>query len=86
MRHEVYREGHLAETELRTHRLRWYHRHEFAMMLDSVGFREAAVQCGYTDSDRANPVDFHCQTVSVQIRPVVGGPLDVAGGLQHDAG
>jgi hypothetical protein len=25
------------------------------MMLDSVGFREAAVQCGYTDSDRANP-------------------------------
>ena len=34
---------------------RWYHRHEFAMMLDSVGFREVAVQCGYTDSDRANP-------------------------------
>ena len=25
------------------------------MMLESVGFREVAVQCGYTDSDRANP-------------------------------
>jgi hypothetical protein len=25
------------------------------MMLESVGFREVAMQCGYTDSDRANP-------------------------------
>ena len=42
-------------TQLRTHRLRWYHKHEFALMLDSVGFREVAVQCGYTDGDMANP-------------------------------
>jgi hypothetical protein len=55
MRHEVFQEGLLVQTHLRTHRLRWYHRHEFAMMLESVGFREVAVQCGYTDSDRANP-------------------------------
>jgi len=41
--------------QLRTHRLRWYHKHEFAMMLESAGFREVAVQCGYTDSDMANP-------------------------------
>jgi hypothetical protein len=55
MRHEVFKEGCLVQTQLRTHRLRWYHRHEFAMMLESVGFREVAVQCGYTASDRANP-------------------------------
>jgi hypothetical protein len=55
MRHEVFKEGLLVQTQLRTHRLRWYHRHEFAMMLESVGFREVAVQCGYTASDRANP-------------------------------
>jgi hypothetical protein len=35
--------------------LRWYHKHEFALMLEAVGFRDVAVQCGYTDSDRANP-------------------------------
>jgi hypothetical protein len=55
MRHEVFKDGLLVQTQLRTHRLRWYHRHEFAMMLDSVGFREVAVQCGYTASDRADP-------------------------------
>ena len=55
LRYEVFKEGGLVQTQLRTHRLRWYHRHEFAMMLESVGFREVAVQCGYTASDRANP-------------------------------
>jgi hypothetical protein len=55
MRHEVFKEGLLVQTHLPTHRLRWYYRHEFAMMLESVGFREVAVQCGYTNSDRANP-------------------------------
>ena len=59
--HRVFREpggpvvARLVQTQLRTHRLRWYHKHEFAMMLESVGFREVAVQCGYTDSDKANP-------------------------------
>jgi ubiquinone/menaquinone biosynthesis C-methylase UbiE len=55
MRHEIFADGRLVQTQLRTHRLRWYHRHEFAMMLDSAGFREVTVQCGYTDNDRANP-------------------------------
>jgi hypothetical protein len=54
MRHEVFQEERLVQTQLRTHRLRWYHRHEFAMMLESVGFREVAVQYGYTDSDMAH--------------------------------
>jgi hypothetical protein len=44
-----------VQTQLRTHRLRWYRQYEFAMMLESVGFREVAVQCWYTDGDRANP-------------------------------
>lgn len=55
LRYEVYREGRLVDTELRTHRLRWYHRHEFTMMLESVGFVDIAAQCGYTDGHRANP-------------------------------
>src|SRR5262249_22759377 len=55
MRHEVFEEGRLVQTQLRTHLLRWYHRHEFVMMLEFVGFREVTVQCGYTDSDRTNP-------------------------------
>jgi len=38
MRHEVFKDGFLAQTQLRTHRLRWYHRHEFAMMLTSWAF------------------------------------------------
>jgi len=54
MCHEVFKEGRLLQTQLRTHRLRRYHKHEFAMMLASVGFRKVAVQCGYTDSDMAN--------------------------------
>jgi len=55
MRHEVYHEGRLSGTELRSHRLRWYHRHEFAMMLESVGFRGVTVQCGYGEPDVEDP-------------------------------
>jgi hypothetical protein len=55
MRQEVFQEGRLWQTQLRTHRLRWDHKHEFAIMLASVGFRDVAVQRGSTDSDRANP-------------------------------
>ena len=55
MRHEVFQQGRLLQTQLRTHLLRWYHKHEFAMMLESVGFRDVVVQCGYTDRDMTNP-------------------------------
>jgi hypothetical protein len=55
MRHEVFKKGLLEQTQLRTHRMRWYHRHEFAMMLDAVGFNDVTVQCGYTTTDEANP-------------------------------
>ena len=50
-----FEDGLLVHTELRTHRLRRYHRHEVAMMLESVGFREVALQCDYTDSDMPKP-------------------------------
>jgi hypothetical protein len=55
MRHEVFHEGRLVQTQLRTHRLRWYYKHEFVMMLESVGFREIVVQCGYADSVSPDP-------------------------------
>lgn len=55
MRHEVFHEGRLTQTQLRTHRLRWYYKHEFVMMLESVGFRDIVVQCGYTDGVSPDP-------------------------------
>ena len=55
MRHEVFKDGFLAQTQLRTHRLRWYHRHEFAMMLTSVGFREVTVKYRSSPASRETP-------------------------------
>ena len=55
MRHEVFKDGFLVQAQLRTHRLRWYHRHEFAMMLASVGFREVTMKCGYLASESTDP-------------------------------
>src|SRR6266705_2405216 len=55
MRHEIFKEGSLVQTQLRTHRWRWYSKHEFVMMLESVGFREIVVQCGYTDGVSPDP-------------------------------
>jgi ubiquinone/menaquinone biosynthesis C-methylase UbiE len=55
LRHEVYKEGVLIHSLLRTHRLRWYHKHEFSMMLEAVGFRDIAVQCGYAEGASADP-------------------------------
>jgi SAM-dependent methyltransferase len=55
MRYEVFKEGLLVHTQLRTHRLRWYYKHEFVRMLAAVGFHEIVVQCGYTDSDPTAP-------------------------------
>ena len=55
MRHEVFHEGRLVQTQLRTHRLRWYYKHEFVMLLESAGFRDIVVQCGYTDSVASDP-------------------------------
>ena len=55
MRHEVFHEGRLEQTQLRTHRLRWYHKHEFVMMLEAGGFREIMVQCGYHERETVDP-------------------------------
>lgn len=55
LRYEVFKEGTLVQSQLRMHRLRWYHKHEFVMMLESVGFREITVQCGYNKSETEDP-------------------------------
>ena len=47
---EVFRDGQLRHSELRTHRLRWYYRHEFTMILEQVGFGEVRVTGDYTDA------------------------------------
>jgi ubiquinone/menaquinone biosynthesis C-methylase UbiE len=55
LKYEVFKEGTLVQSELKTHRLRWYHQHEFVKMLESVGFREIAVRCGYRESETIEP-------------------------------
>jgi ubiquinone/menaquinone biosynthesis C-methylase UbiE len=51
LRFEVFNEGTLVQSQLRMHQLRWYHKHEFVMMLESVGFRDITMQCGYSERD-----------------------------------
>lgn len=55
MRYEVFDAGRLVHTELLSHRLRWYYKHEFTMMLASVGFAEVTMQSGYGDADEPTP-------------------------------
>jgi hypothetical protein len=54
-RFEVFREGQLVETLLRTYQLRWYHKHEFVLMLELAGFQEVTVQSGYDPGDVNDP-------------------------------
>jgi SAM-dependent methyltransferase len=60
LRFEVYRHGRLVDSELRTHQLRWYHKYEFMMMLEQVGFGEIRVYGDYTTAE-AN--DEHAEIV-----------------------
>jgi ubiquinone/menaquinone biosynthesis C-methylase UbiE len=55
LRYEVFKEGALVQSQLRTHRLRWYHKHEFVLMLESAGFREITMQCGYESNAAEDP-------------------------------
>lgn len=55
LQYEVFKEGTLVQSQLRTHRLRWYHKHEFVMLLESVGFREITVRCGYGECETNDP-------------------------------
>jgi SAM-dependent methyltransferase len=44
LRLEVWKDGALVEQELRTHRMRWMHPHEAALLLECEGFRDVAVE------------------------------------------
>lgn len=55
LRYEVYQEGELVQTLSRQHQLRWYHKHEFALMLESVGFQSIAIQSGYLLGNAVDP-------------------------------
>ena len=35
--------------------MRWYYKHEFVIMLESIGFREVAVQYGYRERETIDP-------------------------------
>lgn len=54
LRYEVFDAGRLVHTELLSHRLRWYYKPEFTMMLASVGFSEVRMQRGYSDANESN--------------------------------
>lgn len=61
LRFEVYDSGRLVDSEMRTHQLRWYHKYEFEMMLEKVGFSHVVVYGDYTDmaaSDRHGELVF----------------------------
>lgn len=47
LRLEVWKDGQLVESVLRTHTMRWYHAHEFRLRLERAGFREIAAHGGY---------------------------------------
>lgn len=47
LRLEIYENGRPVHTELRTHTMRWYHQHEFALMLERVGFGEVRLLGDY---------------------------------------
>ena len=55
LRYEVYQDGELVQSLCRQHQLRWYHQHEFVLMLEAVGFRTIAVQSGYGAGNAADP-------------------------------
>jgi SAM-dependent methyltransferase len=55
LRYEVFQDGLLVQSQLRTHHLRWYYKHEFALMLESVGLHNITLQCGYTPDTTNDP-------------------------------
>jgi ubiquinone/menaquinone biosynthesis C-methylase UbiE len=55
LRYEVWQDGQLVQTLCRQHQLRWYHQHEFALMLEAVGFQAITVQSGYGVDSSADP-------------------------------
>ena len=55
LRYEVFKGDALVQSQLRVHRLRWYHKHEFVMMLESVGFGDITMQCGYGERETVDP-------------------------------
>ncbi len=65
LRLERYRDGALAETELRIHRLRWYHRHEFPWMLEAAGFEGVRMVSGY----EGRPANADAEMVFLARRP-----------------
>ena len=50
LRYEVFIDGQLIHSELRTHQLRWYHKHEFEMMLEKAGFSDIFLYGDYTEA------------------------------------
>lgn len=50
-RYEVYKGGALIDTHFHTMKLRWYSKHELAMMLEKVGFCDIFVYGDYTDQE-----------------------------------
>ena len=65
LRFEVYKNGRLIDGEMRTHQLRWYHKYEFELMLERVGFDAISVFGDYTENpatDRHKEMIFAART------------------------
>lgn len=55
LRFEVFPGEELVESTLRTHRLRWYHRYEFEIMLEAAGFRDVGFRLGTAELPASDP-------------------------------
>jgi SAM-dependent methyltransferase len=60
LRFEVYKNGRLIDGEMRTHQLRWYHKYEFELMLETVGFDTISV---FGDSTESPATDRHKEMI-----------------------
>lgn len=50
-RYEIYKQGRLVETEIKTSKSRWYFKYEFILMLQKVGLRDISTYGDYTDAE-----------------------------------
>lgn len=57
-RYEIYSNDVLMESRFTTSQLRWYYKHEFRMMLESVGFTDVSIYGGYNCSPVSDDQSF----------------------------
>jgi SAM-dependent methyltransferase len=63
-RYQLQENGKIITTEEREMTIRWYSRHEFELMLSSVGFKDVEVHSGYHDNGPSDVMIFVANKIS----------------------